>query len=228
MYCLTVMGNPPGAGLENTLMCGEYIYLPRKQNQYWTGRYCRVFRWQKEICCITGLVAIMESLRNGQPSTVKKIKYSLYLIVLLLPVSEALWAEKCTGIAGTTGQTVYIPAYATMALLNGSSVPLSANLNVFNTDRKNPIVITSVAYYDSNGQLIERQLQEQKILPPLGAARFFIKATDVRGGFGANFLVAWKSSVPVSEPVIEAVMVGSYGTRAFSFLSHGRVIASGE
>ena len=50
----------------------------------------------------------------------------------------------------------------------------------------------------------------------------FVPADDVRGGAGANFLVEWAADGPITEPAIEAVMIGTSGTTSYSFVSQGR------
>ena len=122
------------------------------------------------------------------------------------------------------GQKIYVPAYSRIHLRNGNAVPLAANLSVHNTDPDNPISIIAVAYYDSDGKLVEQQVSEAKTLAPLATASYFVKSDDLRGGDGANFLVSWRSVAAVNPPVVEAVMVGTFGTRAFSFVSQGRVV----
>ena len=44
---------------------------------------------------------------------------------------------------------------------------------------------------------------------------------DKSGGLGANFLVEWVAEQPVYGPVVEAVMIGTAGTQAISFVSTG-------
>jgi len=53
---------------------------------------------------------------------------------------------------------------------------------------------------------------------------FYVKASDTTGGWGANFLVEWKSEKEVSQPIIESLMTGMRGTHSVSFISPGRVI----
>ena len=53
---------------------------------------------------------------------------------------------------------------------------------------------------------------------------FVIPESDLSGGTGANFIVKWETQNKISAPVIEAVMIGSIGTKAFSFTSRGKEI----
>ena len=149
---------------------------------------------------------------------------ALCALFLLLPAILAAQPRDDSVQSRSLGQKIYVPAYSRIHLRNGNAVPLAANLAIHNSDPDNPISIIAVAYYDSDGKLVEQQVNQAQALPPLATASYFVKSDDLRGGDGANFLVSWRSTTAVSPPVVEAVMVGTFGTRAFSFLSAGRVV----
>jgi len=50
----------------------------------------------------------------------------------------------------------------------------------------------------------------------------FVAREDRRAGTGANFVVEWAADGPISEPVIEAVMIGTQGNATYLFVSPGR------
>lgn len=79
-------------------------------------------------------------------------------------------------------------------------------------------------YYDSDGKLVRKYLEKPKQINPMGSIKFYVKASDTAGGWGANFLVEWKSEKEVSQPVIESLMTGLRGNHSVSFISQGRVI----
>ena len=58
----------------------------------------------------------------------------------------------------------------------------------------------------------------------LASVEFVIRRSDVAGGPGANFLIAWRGPAGVDEPLIEAVMVGQSGNAGISFTSAGRTL----
>ena len=58
----------------------------------------------------------------------------------------------------------------------------------------------------------------------MASTDFVVRRTDTSGGLGANFIVEWVAEKEVSEPVIEAVMIGAESTQGISFVSPGRVI----
>lgn len=124
------------------------------------------------------------------------------------------------------GQTVYVPIYSHIYHYNSQErvINLSATLSIRNTDSTNPIIITSVRYYDTNGQLIRKNIDRPVALNPLASTSFFVATNDNDGGSGANFMVEWVAEKTVSEPVIEAVMINTSGGQGISFLSPGKVV----
>lgn len=123
------------------------------------------------------------------------------------------------------GETLYVPVYSHIYYEDEQKVLyLAATLSIRNTDFLNPIIITSVQYYDSSGKLVKQYLEQPIQLNAMASTDFVVRRTDTRGGLGANFIVEWVAEKEVSEPVIEAVMIGAESTQGISFVSIGRVI----
>jgi Protein of unknown function (DUF3124) len=123
------------------------------------------------------------------------------------------------------GQTIYVPVYSHIYHDDGKKTfNLAATLSIRNTDLENPIVITFVRYYDTNGQLVRQYLKQPIQLNALASTDFVIDTTDNSGGAGAKFIVEWVAQTQVSEPIIEAVMIGSGYHQGISFISPGKVI----
>jgi Protein of unknown function (DUF3124) len=129
------------------------------------------------------------------------------------------------GFQAMAGQTIYVPAYSSI-LTTDELQPfnLAVTLSVRNTDRKHPIIVSSVRYFDHDGKLIQDHLEKPLSIGPMAAVEFFVRESDTRGGFSASFLVEWLSETTVANPVIEAVMVGTASSRGVSFRCPGRVI----
>jgi len=122
------------------------------------------------------------------------------------------------------GQTLYVPIYSNILAAEGARpTEMAATLAIRNTDIEHEIFITRVDYYDTAGKLIESYLDGIYGLGPMASAFILINVSDQRGGLGANFLVTWRSETAVSDPVVEAIMVGASGTKGFSFTSQARV-----
>ncbi|MBD2040054.1 DUF3124 domain-containing protein [Microcoleus sp. FACHB-672] len=123
------------------------------------------------------------------------------------------------------GETLYVPVYSHIYYEDQHKVlNLAATLSLRNTDFINPIIITSVQYYDSNGKLVKQYLEKPIQLNAMASTDFVVRRTDTTGGVGANFIVEWIAEKEVSGPVIEAVMIGAESTQGISFVSSGRVI----
>ncbi len=119
---------------------------------------------------------------------------------------------------------VYVPVYSHLYLSGLGRRDLAITLSIRNTDVDDPILIDSVRYYDSAGQLLENYLAERHTLAPLATVELVIDQLDTRGGSGANFIVEWGAEQAVSEPIIETIMVGITGTQGLSFSRNGQVI----
>jgi hypothetical protein len=127
------------------------------------------------------------------------------------------------------GQTIYVPVYSHI-YFGGKRYGgkrqylLAVTLSIRNTDPQKAMLVTSIRYYDSEGQLLQDYLERPMRLGPLVSTEVFVDEHDVRGGAGANFLVEWRAEELVNVPLVEAIMVGITGTQALSFTSPGRVI----
>ncbi len=123
-------------------------------------------------------------------------------------------------------QTVYVPSYSHIYYKGGRPFLLETTLSIRNTDAQHEIAVDLVRYYDTPGRLIKDFLNEPLRLPPLASMDFLVKADDVSGGSGANFIVEWSAPEKVTPPLIEAVMVGIEGQNSISFVRSGIVLQS--
>lgn len=124
-----------------------------------------------------------------------------------------------------TGQTVYVPVYSHIYTVDRSRrVDLTTTLSIRNTDLDNAIVITSVRYFNTNGNIIRTDLQNPGELPSLASIDFVVNQSDTDGGTGASFIVEWVSATPVSDPVIEAVMIDTTTNQGIALISPGRIV----
>jgi hypothetical protein len=156
------------------------------------------------------------------------------LIVCLVGVAGPSSAERssspptttCTAgeAAHTLGQKIYVPAYSHIYYQNQKRrYPLAVTLSIRNTDEQ-PLKVTSTRYVGTEGQVLKEYVETPIRLGPLASLEFFVDEQDKSGGLGASFLVEWVAEQPVYGPVVEAVMVGTAGTQAISFVSTGRVL----
>lgn len=129
----------------------------------------------------------------------------------------------------TLGQTVYVPVYSHIFFGDrGAAFNLAATLSIRNADPDHPLSVTAADYYDSSGRLLKKHIDKPFVLKPLAATEIFIPESDTSGGFGASFMVRWKSEKPVTPPVVECLMIGTRSGQGISILSPGRVIPEGS
>ena len=144
---------------------------------------------------------------------------------VILPV-----AEKFVPLANHSermlhGQSVYVPVYSSLYnQYEGNIFHMTAILSIRNISSKSPIVISKVDYYDTNGKLVKSFIDRPFNLGAMASKDFVIPESDLSGGTGANFIVDWESKDNISIPIIESIMIGSIGTRGFSFTSRGKEV----
>lgn len=139
-------------------------------------------------------------------------------------VSEVPPVEEAKVVAG---QTIYVPAYSHVYTGDEARpLNLATSLFVRNTDPGRPIVVSRVGYFDSGGKPIREFVKGPLKVQPMASAEFFIKEGDLTGGASPSFVVEWVATEAGSDPVAEAVMIGTAGTQGISFTSPGRVTAS--
>jgi hypothetical protein len=124
----------------------------------------------------------------------------------------------------SNSQIVYVPVYSHLNSSERSPQLLETTLSIRNSDPVHSINILSTRYFDTEGNKLQDYLQSPLTLKPLQSTEFLIDKKDNRGGSGANFIVEWASDIPVYEPIIEAIMIGSKGS-GISFKSTGRPLS---
>ncbi len=123
------------------------------------------------------------------------------------------------------GQTLYVPAYAqTYQGPRARPYKLTVMLSIRNTDLRRALTITSVDYYNSEGDLVRSQLKKPLELPAMATKEFLVEQDDKAGGSGANFIVRWRAGEPINAPMVETIMVGSSAGQGISFTGPAREI----
>jgi len=143
------------------------------------------------------------------------------------PVATSIEVEDNQPVYTTRhAHTIYVPAYSHIYAMGGTPVLLETTLSVRNTDPERAIIINSINYYDTKGNMVEKFLDGNLELGPLESTEVLVEKRDTRGGSGANFLVKWRADKPVHLPVVQTVMVGSEGDLDISFRSNGRPLTT--
>ena len=127
------------------------------------------------------------------------------------------------------GQLIYVPAYSHIYSGNKERpFLLAVTLSIRNIDPNNPIKITLVDYYETQGELLKKYIDKPIILNPLESLRYVIPEKDKSGGSGANFIVKWQSDIFVNPPIVETIMIGTQNQQGVSFTSRGREILTSK
>jgi len=125
----------------------------------------------------------------------------------------------------SNGQSVYVPVYS--HIYHGDrekKFNLTATLSIRNTNLKKDIILHSIDYFDSKGELLKNYLDAPIVLKKFSTIRYVIKAKDKSGGSGAKFIVRWKSKSLSNAPIIEAIMISTQSQQGISFVSRGQAI----
>lgn len=123
-------------------------------------------------------------------------------------------------------QLVYVPSYSHIYYHGGSPLLLETTLSIRNIDLDQSIYLNSIEYYNTQGKLVKKYLEQMIKLAPLQTIEFLVEDRNSSGGSGANFLVEWMSKSKVDKPLIETVMIGTSGSQAISFSRSGADISS--
>ena len=117
----------------------------------------------------------------------------------------------------------YVPVYSSVSISQGKvRADFSVTLSIHNASETRPLVLRRIAYFDTNGKMVENYLKAPVALKPFSTVEVFVPTTDVRGGTGANFVVDWAATGEIVEPVVEALMFGGLGSGHYAFISQGR------
>jgi Protein of unknown function (DUF3124) len=117
----------------------------------------------------------------------------------------------------------YVPVYSSVSISQGKvRADFSVTLSIHNASEMRPLVLRRIAYFDTNGKMVESYLKAPVALKPFSTIEVFVPTTDVRGGTGANFVVDWSATGEIAEPVVEALMFGGLGSGHYAFISQGR------
>jgi hypothetical protein len=157
--------------------------------------------------------------------TVRDNTSTLAGVAALLLCLSGFLGETPAEVNSVRGQTLYVPVYSEIPHGDRDhTLDLTVTLSIRNIDRKVAVVVRTVDYYSAAGALVRSYAQEPRVLSPLAAVEFVIKASDRVGGISAGFIVEWESAQPCVPPVVEAVMISTASTQGISFSSQARVV----
>ena len=142
-----------------------------------------------------------------------------------LPTAPSSPTDQGVPTKRVRSQTVYVPAYSHIYIRDAQrSMNLATTLSVRNTSANVPLTLSTIDYYDSNGEHVRAYLDTARALGPLASTHVVVDTDDIRGGVGANFILQWHAERPVPPPVVETVMITGANTQGISFRSTARVL----
>jgi hypothetical protein len=152
------------------------------------------------------------------------IKFALTTLALTVSLLFSSLAQ-ADHPATSKSQAVYVPAYSHIYHGNRESpLLLTITISIRNVSPTQSLTVTSVDYYDTKGAVVKKFVTAPFVLGPFASERFIVPQNDEAGGSGANFIVNWHSSEPISPPIIETIMIGSQNQLGISFTSRGQAI----
>ena len=114
----------------------------------------------------------------------------------------------------------YVPIYSDIYMDENIQKSLTAaTLSVRNTSYTDTLFVSKIDYFNTKGDLVRSYVDKTISLMPMATINYVIERRDDSGGTGANFIVALSAKSKKVKPLIQAVMVGQNGNKAFSFIT---------
>jgi len=124
---------------------------------------------------------------------------------------------------------IYIPIYSDIyGDQQNQKILLAATLSIRNTSYNDSLVISKINYFNTKGELVRSYIETFISLPPMATINYVIEKEDDTGGSGANFVVELSSKSKDVKPLIQAIMIGYTGNKAFSFSTDGYSIKNSK
>lgn len=101
---------------------------------------------------------------------------------------------------------------------------LVVTASIRNINLNDTIYINKATYHDTKGKKVRTYFDKPIFITPLETVEIIINELDKTGGTGANFIFDWSTKTTSNEPLIEAVMISTYGQQGLSFTTQGKRI----
>lgn len=154
---------------------------------------------------------------------------SMLLSLVLFALSSG-FASAQTQPGRSHGQLLYLPIYSHIwhGEMNDQGQPMktlvSVSVSIRNRDPAKSIRVTSAQYFDTGGRKLREYLPSPQIIGPMATYEIFVPRSDDTGGSGANFVIAWKSDTPASQPIVEGFHANLPVGRSIAFTTSARPI----
>lgn len=119
---------------------------------------------------------------------------------------------------GTTYISVYSQIYSKT---EPTAHDLTATISIRNINQKDSIFINKAEYFDTKGNSIHKYFDKTIFIAPMETIQFVIDEADNAGVTGSYFIFDWQLDEGLNEPLIEGLMISSYGLQGLSFTTRG-------
>ncbi|MFY0600101.1 MAG: DUF3124 domain-containing protein [Cyclobacteriaceae bacterium] len=118
--------------------------------------------------------------------------------------------------------SVYVPVYSDIySRSKKTHFLLTVTLSIRNTSYTDTLIIRTIDYFNTQGDLVKEYLDEPIYLNPMASIDYVIDEKDDSGGSGANFIVVWSAKNAKVNPIIQAVMISTNGQQGVAFTTEG-------
>jgi hypothetical protein len=119
-------------------------------------------------------------------------------------------------------QDVYVAAYSDIYYESEEKKTyLTVILSLRNTSFSDTLFFDKIDYYSSRGELLKSYIDKVLVLRPMESMEYIVKASEKKGGAGANFVVSYHAkSTLKNPPFIESIMMGNLDGYRFAFTSN--------
>jgi hypothetical protein len=154
----------------------------------------------------------------------KNLAKALLLIIVMILGLSVLTGLAVGEVKLVRGQTLYLPI-STSYMAGDYAFDVRATIFIHNTDSDHAINIVKMDFYDTSGKLVEKYFPQPLKLNP--AAGTYVRIRNpLTGEEGAvsHFIIQWQAETKVNEPIIRGLMLGSAGTRGYTFETRPRLV----
>lgn len=139
-----------------------------------------------------------------------------------IPISKILKPLKSPSPDIYSSNNIFVPLYRSFYIgKNRTLKSLVATLSIHNTSFDSPLIINNLVYFDGNGNETKTIFKTPHLLPARATADFYIDHVNPDYAPVTSAFVGWIGESSIPPPLVEAVIVGQYGTKSFSVISRG-------
>jgi Protein of unknown function (DUF3124) len=136
------------------------------------------------------------------------------------------WGKRAATISAadslSEGST-FLSIYSQIFMRNEKDqIDLTATVSLHNPNLNDKIFIDKAVYFNTEGKPIRTYFDKTIYINPMETVQIVIDGIDREGGTGANFIFDWQINPDLNEPIIEAVMISTFGQQGISFVTTGK------